>query len=224
MPASPFLLFDCDGVLIDSEILATRVSLRKLADFGYAATEHAHSQRFAGMMDTAILRILSQELNTLWPEDFYDDLQSSMQQAFKEELAAIPGMPELLASLSIPKAVVSNSSMHHVQTSLLATGMYGFFEERMFSSQQVQHPKPAPDLYLLALQTLGLTPAQTLVVEDSPSGVTAAKAAGLEVVGFLGASHIFEGHDQKLLEAGADHLATDASSLEALIRNWAQRI
>ncbi len=224
MADKKFLLFDCDGVLIDSEILATRISLRKLAQFGYKANEEAHSQRFAGMMDTAILDILSQELAVVWPENFYQDLQTTMQQAFREELTAIAGMPELLAAFSLPKAVVSNSHLKHVQDSLAATGMADYFGERMFSSQMVAHPKPAPDLYLLALNTLGLTADETIVVEDSPSGVTAAKAAGLEVIGFLGASHIFAGHDQKLIQAGADHLAANAGEVEKLLRAWTQRI
>lgn len=211
------MLFDCDGVLVDSEILATRVALRVLRPFGYEATPQVHSQRFSGMMDTRILEIIAEEKGIDWPADFYPNLQTGFKKAFKEELMPIAGMPALLSRLRLPRAVVSNSGMDHVVASLSQTGMLTYFGENRFSAQQVARPKPAPDLYLHAMATLGLRPEQGIVVEDSSFGVQAARAAGLRVIGFLGAGHIFEGHDRQLLDAGATALAQNAGDLEQLL-------
>lgn len=212
-----YILFDCDGVLVDSEILATHVALRMLLPFGYEASPQAHSQRFSGMMDTRILEIIAEEKGISWPADFYSKLQTAFKHAFKEELMPIAGMPELLSRLRLPRAVVSNSGMDHVVASLSQTYMLQFFGENRFSAQQVAQPKPAPDLYLHAMHTLGLNPAQGVVVEDSTFGVQAARAAGLRVIGFMGAGHIFEGHDRQLLAAGATTLARNAEELAHLL-------
>jgi HAD superfamily hydrolase (TIGR01509 family) len=214
-----YILFDCDGVLVDSEILATQVALRMLLPFGYESTPREHAQRFSGMMDTRILEIIAEEKGIQWPADFYPNLQNAFKKAFKEELMPIAGMPELISRLRLPRAVVSNSGMDHVVTSLTQTGMLAYFGENRFSAQQVAHPKPAPDLYLHAMHTLGIHPAQGVVVEDSSFGVQAARAAGLRVIGFLGAGHIFDGHDRQLMDAGATVLARNAGELEQLLRH-----
>ncbi|GAB4429630.1 MAG: HAD family hydrolase [Bacteroidia bacterium] len=212
-----YYLFDCDGVIVDSEILATRAALRALAPYGYTRSEEEHCRRFSGMMDTEIVALLSAELGVVFPPDFHSRLLADTEHQMRHELAPVAGMPDLLRALPLPLAVVSNSSLAHVERSLRRVGVWDRFEGRAFSSEQVARPKPFPDLYLHALATLGIAAADTLVVEDSPTGVAAAKAAGLYVIGFLGASNVFDGHGEVLRARGADALAADAAALRSLL-------
>jgi len=211
------LIFDCDGVIVDSEIVATRVSLRLLAPFGYAADEATHAQKYAGLKEADILQRLQTEEGLSLPTDFWADLVSAVEKAMYEELVPISGMPEFIRSLPKTLSVASNSGLTHVTRALEIAGVRPWIGDRMYSAEQVPQPKPYPDVYLLALQRQGFDAAQSLVVEDSTAGVTAAKAAGCTVIGFLGASHIFGGHEQKLLTAGADFIAKDAEELKAII-------
>jgi HAD superfamily hydrolase (TIGR01509 family) len=135
-----------------------------------------------------------------------------------EELKPIAGMPELLRALARPLSVASNSSEGHVRHALRIVGAEDWFEGRIFSARQVPRPKPAPDVYLQALAQIGLPPEAVVVVEDSTAGVTAARAAGLEVIAFLGAAHIFEGHEARVLAAGASRLAHTPEALHEQLR------
>lgn len=212
------LIFDCDGVLVDSEILASEVSVRMLRPYGYEADALAHCHRFAGMLDTYILEVLQEELGFRFPDDFYDRLQEVAEHAFDTELKEVPGMPSMVARLPHLKSVASNSQVPHVQRALRMTRLEVSFGGRIFSSQHVAKPKPAPDVYLYALQQQGLSPSDALVIEDSPTGVQAARGAGLEVIGFLGATHIGPGHADRLREKGATWIARDADELFEIIQ------
>lgn len=211
------IIFDCDGVLVDSEILFARALLRALRPLGYTASEAAYCRRFSGMMNYEIFQILSEELGHDLQADFVRDLELTVGEAFRTELGPIPGMPELVRRQPRPVAIVSNSPMPHVHHALDRAGLSHIPPQRIFSSDQVARPKPAPDLYHYALAQLALRPEEVWVVEDSPTGVQAAAAAGLRVIGFLGASHIFEGHDRLLLDRGAQVVAQDADALARLL-------
>ncbi|HNL40513.1 MAG TPA: HAD-IA family hydrolase, partial [Saprospiraceae bacterium] len=152
-----------------------------------------------------------------FPPDFLQRLREEHVQAFQRELRAIPGMSSLFRRLRIPKSMVSNGSVRHVERSLRRVRLRHALDGHIFSAEHVQRPKPHPDVYQLALDTLRLQPHDVLVVEDSPTGVAAAKSAGLRVVGFLGAAHVFDGHGEKLLSHGADWLANDARSLGRIL-------
>ncbi len=206
-------IFDCDGVIVDSEILASRIALRMLAPFGYHSDEETHSTRFAGMLETDILAAVFGELGTAQPDDFYARIKVEHHIAFRDELKAIAGMGELINELPLPVSIVSNSGLGHVANSLALAGLSDKVEGRIFSAEEAGKPKPHPDVYLLALERLGLEPRHTVVVEDSVAGVTAARAAGLSVIGFLGASHIFGDHARRLREQGAEWIARDAAEL-----------
>ena len=212
------LIFDCDGVIVDSEIVATRLSLKVLAPYGYASDEETHCRRFSGMLTSKIMEIIFEELGKPIPDSLVEDLDHLFETEFEQVLKPIPGMPELLKSQSLPLSIVSNSWVDSVRRSLSISGISGVSDGRIYSAEHVPHPKPAPDVYQLAIREIGLPTDQLLVVEDSVAGVTAAKAAGLTVIGFLGASHIFEGHDAKLKAQGVDYLASDANELTALLQ------
>lgn len=206
---------------MDSEILATHIALELFAEYGYHPDLETHARTYAGMLEKDILAGIEADTGVTFPDDILDILFPRIREAMRTRLEGIPGMPELVRSLPNPKAVVSNSGLPHVYQSLELIGLRDTFGERCFSSTQVARPKPFGDLYEFAVEQLGWEKDHILVIEDSITGVTAAKAAGLEVIGFLGANHIFDGHAEKAQAAGADHLAADARALEALLQRLA---
>lgn len=207
------LIFDCDGVLIDSEILATRIILEELKAYDFEMGELEYSAKFSGYLTEEILRMLRTDYHLPLPAGFRDLLHRRMEEAFETILEPVPGMPELVASLPLPKNVVSNGDGEHVKRALKLTGLTAYFGKEIFSVERVEKPKPHPDLYLLALQNLERSVEDVLVVEDSGAGVQAAKAAGLTVIGFAGAGHVGEDHPEKLHSLGADYTAMDAAEL-----------
>ncbi len=213
------IFFDNDGTLVDSEIIAVRATLRLLAPYGFRMSEAEYAQRYPGLLEKDILEAIQAEYGITVTDDYFDELRKAHTQGFDDELRAIPGMPEIFRQVKVPKSIVSNASTRHVEYCLGRLNLLHLLDGQIFSAEQVGKPKPHPEVYLLALETLQLAPEEVLVVEDSPTGVQSAKAAGLKVVGFLGAAHIHPGHDTRLLEAGADFLALEAEHLAILFRD-----
>jgi HAD superfamily hydrolase (TIGR01509 family) len=217
-----YILFDCDGVLVDSEIIAANVLLRLLRPFGYEMNVKHFMQRFAGMKDHDILAHISASHQIQFPAQFPHQLEEAIDDSLKAELQAIGGVQTTLQSIALPKAVVSNSQLERVKNSLQVAQVSHFFEDRIYTAEMAGKPKPDPAIYLYALQKLGLQAHEALVVEDSLTGVTAAHGAGLKVIGFTGASHIMEGHAEKLITAGAsltvETMEELSRALDALIR------
>jgi len=216
------IIFDCDGVIVDSEILASTLVVRMLGPKGYTASVETHTRRYSGLKEVEILDLIEKDYGFQAPEDFLENFGVELRKAFLTELQAIPGMVGLISSLDLPASVVSNSDQEDVIRNTRKVGVLDVFEGRVFSADMVENPKPASDLYLKAIEEIGLSPDEMLVIEDSLPGVTAAKAAGLFTIGFLGASHIFEGHGEKLIEAGADRLAANAEELRTLLSTYSK--
>lgn len=214
------VLFDNDGTIVDSEIIAVRSTLRLLKPYGFQMSEREYSGRFPGLLERDIIEIVSREYGIQVTEDYFDRLWAEHRTAFDRELRAIAGMPTIFKKLKTPKSMVSNGSVRHVERCLRRVRLRAALDGHIFSAEQVERPKPHPDVYEHALESLELKPAEVLVVEDSPTGVIAAKQAGLRVVGFLGATHIHDGHDARLLECGADYIAENAKSLGRLLENF----
>ena len=210
------ILFDNDGTIVDSEIIAVRATLQLLRPYGFEMSEQAYSQRFPGLLERDILAIIRQEHGVEVDDDYFEQLRELHTQGFDRDLRVIPGMEAIFRSMRVPKSMVSNGSVRHVERCLRQVGLHEVLDGFIFSAEQVARPKPHPDVYRHALEQLALHPSETIAVEDSPTGVQAAKEAGLRVVGFLGAAHIFEGHGERLLEAGADMLAADAAALQVM--------
>lgn len=211
------ILFDNDGTLVDTEIIAVRSTLRLLAETGFQMDEKEYCKRYPGLRERDILARLQAAYGVVVPDDYFERLRALHQYAFEHELKAIEGMPDIFNSVKAPKSVVSNGSTRHVRHCLEKTGLLEAFSGDIFSAEQVENPKPHPDLYELALESLKLHKTEAIVIEDSPTGVEAAKRAGLKVVGFLGASHIFDGHGEHLQDIGADWLAENAEALKRLL-------
>lgn len=213
------VLFDCDGVIVDSEVLATRAFITALQPFGYQADTHSHTERFAGIVNRDVIAELSDELGISPFHRVWSEVGRLFEHYFEHELQPVAGMPDLIRGLPVPASVVSNSHPEHILMAIKAANLdpLDTFGGRIFSANNVARPKPAPDVYLRALQSNSLDARRAAVVEDSPTGVRAAKAAGLRVIGLCAAGHIPAGHDAKLRREGADAIAFSAAEVADML-------
>jgi beta-phosphoglucomutase-like phosphatase (HAD superfamily) len=223
MAAIKHLFFDNDGTLVDTEQIAQKAMLEVLANHGFLMSEAEYSHQFPGLLLRDILQILELKHGFKAPAGFVKIVREAHENAYKKNLRAIPGMPKLFRSTTVPKSMVSNGSVEHVEKCLKKIRLLSSVTGQIFSAEQVSQPKPFPDVYQFALKKTGIHAQEALVIEDSTVGVLAAKAAGIRVVGFLGASHLQEGHTEKLIQAGADFIAKDARDLAGLFETLAIR-
>ncbi len=184
-PPVDLVIFDCDGVLVDSERLAVRVEVRLLAELGWTLSESDVLDRFVGRSDSYMLGEIEAEIGRPAPE-WQDRYEDSLNRAFRDDLVAVDGIGEALDHLTVPSCVASSGTHQKMQLTLGLTGLLDRFAGRIFSATEVAHGKPAPDLFLHAAQRCGVPPARCLVVEDSRSGVEAARAAGMRSLGYAG--------------------------------------
>ena len=200
------VIFDCDGVLVDSEMLSCQCLSETLGEYGIELGIEQVLQLFLGKSSAAVTLYWRQRGQPL-PETFLPELKSRVRERFRRSLQPIPGIGSLLSSLRTPFCVASSSDLDRVALSLVLTGLAPHFGDRLYTSQMVPRGKPAPDLFLYAAAQMKTAPMRTLVVEDSVSGVTAAKAAGMTVWGFVGGSHYrFRDGRNMLCDAGADRV------------------
>lgn len=197
------VLFDCDGVLVDSEMIASRELAAYLAEQGIAISPEESRRRFTGCSLKTVHDKIEAEDGVTLPASFEENLRSRDRAAFERDLKPIPGVRELLQRLSIAICVASSGSPEKIRHSLTHTGLIGFFDDHLFSARHVARGKPAPDLFLWAAEEMNANPANCLVIEDSPVGIEAALAARMQVIGFAGGSHCGEGYAERLKQAGA---------------------
>ena len=208
LAAAQLVIFDCDGVLVDSERLSHHVLCSMLAEMGVVLSLEAAVQRFMGTSEQEGLRRIEALVGQPVRADFTADFERRTFAAFARDLSAVPGVHELLASLSVPYCVASNGPHSKMRFTLGATGLLPRFTGRMFSADDVAHPKPAPDVFLHAARCLSTEPAACLVVEDSPLGVAAGRAAGMTVVGFAAMTPA-----ARLQDAGAHAVVSSMTEL-----------
>lgn len=214
------MIFDCDGVLVDSEPLASAVMSELLAEHGVRMTPEQCMRRFVGMTIPAEAAALRHDFGVELLDVLQRDLTPRTLARFERDLKPVSGAADVLAALRLPVAVASNSVTRRVELSLRVTGLARFFEGRVFSAEMVARPKPAPDLYLHAASTLGVAPGDALVLEDSPSGIRAARDAGMTVIGFTGGGHANEMLPQRLKDAGAAEVIDSWGSLATCLRGF----
>ena len=214
---NPFqlIIFDCDGVLVDSEPLVNQVLIDMLADHGLHWTLEEVFARIVGQSLEKTLRVAEDLLGKSLPGDFADTFRARSRALLAERVQAVPGIAKLLENLRLPYCVASSGRPEKMQTTLGATGLLPLFAGRMFSAIQVAAPKPAPDVFLFAAQSMGVAPEHCLVIEDSPTGVRAGIAAGMTVYAYC--SHI---PAQKLEEAGAHRIFTEMGELQRWIEGF----
>ena len=206
MTKPDLIIFDCDGVLVDSEGLSCRCLSQALAGCGINLGLDQALDLFLGRNVTAVLEHYG-ALGRSIPEHFSTELRAGVRAAFLTALCPIEGVNSVLEGLQIPHCVASSSDVDRVSFSLSLTGLAPHFDTRLYTSQMVKRGKPAPDLFLYAAERMQADPRRTLVIEDSISGVRAGKAAGMTVWGFVGGSH-YQSRDGKamLYQAGADRV------------------
>jgi HAD superfamily hydrolase (TIGR01509 family) len=191
MTAAPvrLVIFDCDGVLVDSEPIAMRVLLETLSRSGLPLSPEMARPRFLGKSLAAISGAVLQEFGIELTSSALDAMRVELYEAFRLELKAVDGVEAALQALRIPFCVASSSELERIRLSLKITGLLRYFEPFIFSASMVAAGKPAPDLFLYAAQTMQTAPEYCLVIEDSAAGVESALRAGMRVCAFLGGSH-----------------------------------
>src|SRR3954452_5433135 len=183
------VILDCDGVLVDSELVSNRVLAEMLTAIGVPMTMERSMGEFMGRSAAHVVGRSGELLGRPLPEDFYASYAVARDEALARELQAVPGVAAALDALEaagVTTCVASSGDHGKMRFTLGMTGLYDRFEGRIFSTTEVEQGKPAPDLFLHAAQQMGFAPADCVVVEDSPAGVTAARAAGMRVLGYAG--------------------------------------
>jgi HAD superfamily hydrolase (TIGR01509 family) len=215
------VIFDCDGVLLDSELLGLEVQQRALASVGLIYDLTEYQSRFLGLAYHDQLRALDADAirrtGRHLPADFGKSVSESMLKSFARRLRPVEGAAQFVQALRLPKAVASSSTMQSLEWKLVLTGLREAFGEHIYSSERVSHGKPAPDLFLLAARGIGAAAETTLVLEDSANGIRGAKAAGMIAAGFTGGGHCGPRHLETLISAGADAVFPSFSALGAFI-------
>ncbi len=215
MTASPGLvIFDCDGVLVDSEPIAMRILLETLAEEGLRLDPETGYDRLVGLSLADMRALLLDEFGLVLSDAALATMRQRLFGAFRAELRPTPGVVEALATLPARYCVASSSQKERIDLSLEAAGLAPGFLGPVFSATDVSRGKPAPDLFLHAAASMGVAPRDCLVVEDSPTGIRAAKDAGMHVVAFLGGGHAGRpGWRARILDLEPERLIVDMRDL-----------
>ncbi|MDP5308144.1 HAD family hydrolase [Paracoccus spongiarum] len=184
------IIFDCDGVIADSEIISATVLIAQLAELGLPVTLDEVRRDFLGRSFPTVARLLRDRFGQPLPGDFEASYRRRLLDRFATELRPTPGLTEMLAGLTHPACVATSSSPPRVATTLAVLGLTARFGPHVFTASEVANGKPAPDLFLLAARRMGIAPARCLVVEDSPPGIAAGLAAGMQVLHYRGGAHL----------------------------------
>ncbi|GAA3102708.1 HAD family hydrolase [Rhizobium viscosum] len=213
------VIFDCDGVLVDSEILGITIEKELLASAGYDISIPMLTERFSGMSWQDILTIIEAESGLSLMSKLLDKTETELDIRLPKEVEAVDGVRAALKTLQFPKCVCSNTKMSRLDAMLERHGLRQFFGASVFSAKDLGEgrSKPKPDIFLFGAKKMGVEPVHTVVVEDSIHGVQAARSAGMRVVGFTGGTHTFPGHAANLIEAGAHTIVSHMRDLSAAV-------
>jgi HAD superfamily hydrolase (TIGR01509 family) len=216
------IIFDCNGVLVDSEQIAAAVAAEELTREGIAITPEMVARYFFGRRSADMLATIEAATERKLPSNFSARMTATTLMRLRAELCAVPHAAHALTWLRGPKCVASSSTLDRIRLSLETTGLARYFND-IFSASDVPHGKPAPDLFLHAASQMGVAAHDCIVVEDSPAGVSAATAAGMAAIGFVGGSHAGGELGGQLIMAGARTIVTDLRHLKSTVvalRGW----
>ena len=218
METTDLVIFDCDGVLVDSEPLSMRVLIETIAESGLVLPPDEAYRRFLGRSLASPTRQLSSEFGIDLTQSALERMRLRLYELFRRELRPVEGIETALDTIEIPFCVASSSQPERIRLSLSVTGLLPRFEPNIFSATMVSDGKPAPDLFLYAAEAMGATPSTCLVIEDSPAGIAAGRAAGMRVFAFAGASHASEPeHLAAIRGLEPDRIFDNMSALPELI-------
>jgi HAD superfamily hydrolase (TIGR01509 family) len=207
------VIFDCDGVLVDTETISNRVVARLLTEAGLPTTFEQCLDSYRGRSMASVMELATERHGGPLPADIPDRYYAAVKVEFERELEAVPGVVAALDRIALPSCVASSGPHHKMAVTLRRTGLWERFEGRIFSATEVARGKPAPDLFLHAAEQMGFDPAATAVVEDSVPGVEAARAAGMRALAF--ARH--DSAEAELLAAAGGELFDDMAELPGLL-------
>ena len=217
------VIFDCDGVLVDSEVLAIGGERMALSEMGLDYSPADYVRRFVGLHDGAFFDQLKADYRTAFSANAPDDFEERVLGGRRKEMGALQIIADADAAMRSARAhtrhvaVASSSRAHYLKSKLERMGLYDLAAPHVYSADLVEHGKPAPDIFLYTAQKLGIAPARCLVLEDSENGVRAGCAAGMIVWGFTGGGHCFEGHAERLLAAGAERVVASFADFIAAL-------
>jgi HAD superfamily hydrolase (TIGR01509 family) len=217
------VIFDCNGVLVDSEPLATSIVSQEFIRAGFNLTPDIVARYFTGRRAADMLAEVEIAAGRKLPPGFAATVASATLRRFRAELRATAHMAQALSWLRGPKCVASSSSFDRIRVSLESTDLIRYFDPYLFSAMEVRQGKPAPDLFLYAAAKMRVEPRHCIVVEDSSVGVAAGVAAGMTAVGFVGGSHAGPRLSEQLRAAGARAVVSDMRALKGTItdlRGW----
>jgi HAD superfamily hydrolase (TIGR01509 family) len=215
--AYELVIFDCDGVLVDSEPLSNRILAERLTAIGLPTTTEQSIRDYMGRSWKTDQEIIERRLGRPLPDGWVDAYHAEVIAAFATELEPVAGIADALAAIELPSCVASSSAHPRIRAALEATGLLRHFEGRIFSSTDVDHGKPAPDLFLHAARECGAAPERCVVVEDAPPGVEAGRRAGMDVLGYAGLTA------PELLAAEGARVFASMAELPALLNGSAPR-
>jgi HAD superfamily hydrolase (TIGR01509 family) len=218
------IIFDCDGVLVDSEPIAHGLLAQMMTDLGHPMTTAESVEKFAGRSLADTLPLIEGVLGRSIPDQIGQHYSRLLLERLGRDLKPIAGVKKAVAMLRHPRCVASSSSLERIHLSLEVTGLSSLFGSNIFSATQVTRGKPAPDLYLLAATKMGVAPQDCVVIEDSALGVTAGRAAGMEVIGFTGGTHSMADAARHLSSAGVYHIVSSMTELPAIVEGVMSRI
>lgn len=210
-------IFDCNGVLVDSEAIVAQTAAGELTRAGFAVSPEIIARFFAGRRPIDMLADIEAATQRMLPANFAATLAAVTMRRLKAELRATAHVEHALTWLRGPKCVASSSPIDRVRLSLDSTGLLRFFDPYLFSASDVPNGKPAPDLFLHVANRMRVEPGECIVVEDSPAGVSAAHAAGMVPIGFIGGSHTNPSLGAQLTKAGARAVIADMRALKSTV-------
>ncbi len=218
------VIFDCDGVLIDSEIIAMRVEIELLREHGYECEESEHIRRYTGLNFSQTIKLIEEESGRYFPDDLDEKVQKEIDSRLWRNVVALPGAGNVLDQLDQPRCICSNSGDERLKLSLTKVELWDRFRPYVFSAQSLPDiaAKPAPDIFLHAAREFEVEPHECVVIEDSSHGVEGAAAAGMRVIGYVGASHTYPEHSDQLLDAGAETIIKNLGEIPKIVAAFAE--
>ena len=229
MSGLDLIIFDCDGVLVDSEIIAAKVESALLTEAGYPISVEEMGERFAGMTWKNILLQVEKESDIPLSAQLLDKSEQLLDARLAREVKIIDGVKFALSRITTPRCICSNSSGARLDMMLEKVSLKPYFAPHIFSAKDLgaDRVKPKPDIFLHGAKQMNVAPERALVIEDSVHGIHGARAAGMRVVGFTGASHTYPSHADRLTDAGAETVISRMADLPAVIAalgEWAGAI
>lgn len=214
------IIFDFDGVIADSEVLANAVLAELVTELGVPTTIEDSYRDYMGNRFHEVVAAVEKAVGRAIPESFGEQWQARTLARFRRDLEPVTGVREFIAKFAdLPRCIASSSTPQRLAVSLEILEMTGLFKGRVFSALDVARGKPHPDIFLHAAAAIGVSPAECIVIEDSASGVIAGREAGSTVIGLLAAGHIRDGHRVRLKDAGAHYLAANYVEVECIVRD-----